>query len=64
MDSDGKMHVDEFRYFKETYGDQIPDWQRHKIEAMVINSGSGLYRDEGVIEIPKFIEQVWKYGQV
>ncbi len=62
LDNDGKIHVDELRYFIEVYGSELQEWQMHKIHGIIENSTVGLYEQEGVIVIEKLVQNIWEYG--
>jgi Ca2+-binding EF-hand superfamily protein len=62
LDHDGKIHIDELRYFIEVYGTEMQEWQMHKIHGIIENSTVGLYEEEGMIVIEKLIQNIWDYG--
>lgn len=62
LDNDGKIHVDELRYFIEVYGSELQEWQMHKIHGMIENSTVGLYEEEGMVVIEKLVQNIWEYG--
>ena len=62
FDNDGKIHVDELRYFIEVYGSEMQEWQMHKIHGIIENSSVGLYEEEGMVVIEKLVQNIWEYG--
>ena len=62
LDGDGKLHVDELRYFVEKYGSQLEEWQMHKVHGIIEGSTVGLYEEEGMVAIEKLVQNIWEYG--
>jgi len=62
LDGDGKLHVDELRYFVEKYGHQLEEWQMHKVLGIIEGSTVGLYEEEGMVVIEKLVQNIWEYG--
>jgi Ca2+-binding EF-hand superfamily protein len=64
IDKDGMLNVDELRYFVDTHGDQMSEWQMNQIHSIIEDSTVGEWKHEGRIVIAKLVENVVKYAQI